>query len=98
MVRFLASLLVILSLAAAASAGHRAGLFGRATDRVVVRERHVERTRIAPVRALLSGGGCIGTVRGGGRLGRVGAGCSGYAGPAMVAPAVKVVPSPMPKP
>lgn len=78
-----------------------ASLFG-----IVVRPvRAAVRVATAPVRAVrqgvLSGGGCIGTVRtGAGCAGvtvvRTGAGCSGYGGPALAPPVVRTVPGVMP--
>jgi hypothetical protein len=94
MTRILLAFTALLAIAAAAEAGHRS-LFGRVTERVVVRERRVERPLLRPL-AGIRGGGCIGTVRGGCAGVTVSAGCGGYAGPAMAAPAVKVVPQPMP--
>lgn len=98
MTKFLLALAVILSLAAAASAGHRAGLFGT-RERLVVRDRHVERERGVALTRLrgIVGGGCVGTVRGAGCAGvTVGAGCSGYVGPSLPVPPVGPVPAPMP--
>lgn len=92
MTRFLLIALVVLALASAASAGHRAGLFGT-RERLVVRDRHVERERGVALTRLrgIVGGGCVGAVRGAGCAGTVGAGCSGWTGPAMVAPPAPVV-------
>lgn len=95
MTRILFVFTALLALAAAAEAGHRS-LFGRVTERIVVRERRVERPLLRPL-AGIRGGGCIGTVRAGCAGVTVSAGCGGWAGPAMAAPAVpRVVPAPMP--
>lgn len=100
MTRLLLVTLVVLGLASAAAQA-RCSLFGWregfrtrvATAPRVIKDRHVER---GAVRDRFRGaGGCIGTVTAV-RAQVAPAGCTGYTGPAMAAPAVKVVPGVMP--